>query len=237
MLASRFGRVECAALCWFLLLPLVGWADDTPTTLEPLQRLQAGNARFAADKPSTRDVSKARRAELAKGQKPFAIVLTCADSRVVPELIFDQGLGDLFVLRVAGNVSEPSSLGSIEFAVENFHTPLVVVLGHESCGAVQAAVEGTKLEGNLAWLIQRVEPGKDLPKDAKQALALGIKNNAIRQAQVLSEQSKVIKEFVQSKRVQIVAGVYALDSGKVDWIELPATKAPAKGKKAENKRE
>src|SRR5262249_56051668 len=114
--------LACAAL---FSLPILCRADDLPTGLEAIQRLKAGNARFAADKPSTRDVGKSRRAELAKGQKPFAIVLACADSRVTPELIFDQGLGDLFVLRLAGNVVEPAVLGSIEYAAAHLHTPLL----------------------------------------------------------------------------------------------------------------
>jgi len=139
-------------------------------------------------------------------------------------LIFDQGLGDLFVLRLAGNVAEPAVLGSIEYAVEHLHTPLVVVLGHESCGAVKAAVDGGKVEGNLGWLIERVHAGKDVPKDPKAALAAGIKNNAIYQAQQLSAKSKVIKEFLDAKRVQLVAGVYSLSTGKVDWLEPPSTK-------------
>jgi carbonic anhydrase len=215
-----------------LFLPATSRADETPPGLEALKRLKAGNARFAADQPSKRDVSKARRAEVAKGQKPFAVVLACADSRVAPELIFDQGLGDIFVLRVAGNISEPAVLGSIEFAIQYVNTPLIVVLGHESCGAVKAAIDGSKFDGNLGWLVQRIEPGKDLPKDAKEALAKGIKNNTVRQAQLLSEQSKVIDEFVRGKRVQIVAGVYSLDSGKVEWLEVPEPKKkPAEEKK------
>ena len=221
----------CAPLFLCLVLPAIGRADDTPTSLAALERLKVGNARFAADKPSTRDVGKIRRAELVKGQKPFAVVLTCADSRVSPELIFDQGLGDLFVLRIAGNISEPAVLGSIEYALEHLHSPLIVVLGHESCGAVKAAVDGGKIEGNLGWLVQRIDIGKDLPKDAKAPLPIAIKNNTVRQAQLLSEQSKVIKEFVDSKRVQVAAGVYALDSGKIDWLELPDAKRPAPQKK------
>jgi carbonic anhydrase len=218
----------CAVL---FCLPMVVRADEPPVGLEALQKLKAGNARFASDKPTTRDVGKARRAELAKGQKPFAIVLACADSRVTPELIFDQGLGDLFVLRLAGNVVEPAVLGSIEFAIENLHTPLIVVLGHESCGAVMAAVDGEKINGNLGWLVERVHAGKDLPKDPKTALAAGIKNNALYQAEQLSTQSKVIKEFLQAKRVQLVAGVYSLSTGKVDWLDLPKSKEEGGEKK------
>jgi carbonic anhydrase len=232
MWKPRLIAISCTCL---LFLPAFVRADETPPGLEAIQRLKAGNARFAADQPSKRDVSKARRAEVAKGQKPFAVVLACADSRVAPELIFDQGLGDIFVLRVAGNISEPSVLGSIEFAVQQFQVPLIVVLGHESCGAVKAAIDGEKIEGNLGWLVQRIDPGKDLPKDAKEALAKGIKNNSIRQAQLLTEQSKVIDEFVRGKRVQITAGVYSLDSGKVDWLEVPESKKPAKEKKEEKK--
>src|SRR5215471_17328988 len=190
---ESMSRTKLIAVCCtcLLVLPTLGRADETPPGLEALQRLKAGNARFAADQPSKRDVSKARRAEVAKGQKPFAVVLACADSRVAPELIFDQGLGDIFVLRVAGNISEPAVRGSIEFAIQYVNTPLIVVLGHESCGAVKAAIDGSKFDGNLGWLVQRIEPGKDLPKDAKEALAKGVKNNAVRQAQLLSEQSKV----------------------------------------------
>ncbi len=101
-----------------------------------------------------------RRALLAKGQHPHAVILSCADSRVAPELLFDQGLGDLFVLRVAGNISDPFVLGSIEYAVEHLHAPLIVVLGHESCGAVAAALTKVDFPGNLGTLIKEVHVGK-----------------------------------------------------------------------------
>src|SRR5439155_1280302 len=125
-----------------LALFLVGRvrAEAPVTGAQALERLKAGNTRFAADKSNPKNIGKDRRAVLAKGQHPFAVVLTCADSRVAPELVFDQGLGDLFVLRVAGNIADPFVLGSIEYAVEHLHTPLIVVLGHESCGAVAAAL-------------------------------------------------------------------------------------------------
>src|SRR5215471_12890418 len=155
---ESMSRTKLIAVCCtcLLVLPTLGRADETPPGLEALQRLKAGNARFAADQPSKRDVSKARRAEVAKGQKPFAIILACADSRVAPELIFDQGLGDLFVLRVAGNVTDPENLGSIEYALVHFKTSLIVVLGHDECGAVKAALAGKPLEGNLGKLIARI---------------------------------------------------------------------------------
>jgi carbonic anhydrase len=204
-----------------LLVPCARAQEAIPSPEKALELLKEGNARFVADKLAARDTGDKKRKELAKGQQPFAIVLTCADSRVAPELIFDQGLGDLFVLRVAGNVADPAMLGSIEFAVANLKSPLIVVLGHEECGAVKAAISGDKLEGNLGKLIDMVQPGKDLPKDKKEALAAGIKNNASNQAAVLTAKSDVIKEFVTSGRVRIVTGVYSLESGKVGWLETP----------------
>src|SRR5260370_1157144 len=114
-------------------------------------------------------------------------------------------------------------------------TPVSVLLGNESWGAVKAAMDGGKLEGNLGWLIQRVEVGKDMPKEPKAAVAAGVKNNAVRQAQLLTEQSKVIQEFVHGKRVQIAAGVYGLSSGKVDWQEMPQAKEKGDEKREEPK--
>src|SRR6516165_380132 len=134
-----------------------------PSPEEALKRLKEGNSRFVADMLAERNLGRNRRAELAKGQAPFAIILGCADSRVAPELLFDQGLGDLFVVRVAGNVTDPAILGSIEYAVEHLKAPLIVVVGHEKCGAVDAALSGGELHGNIAKLIKEVQPGKDLP--------------------------------------------------------------------------
>src|SRR2546421_4904043 len=136
-----------------------------PTPAAALKLLKQGNERFTQGKLAARDIGASRRAALAKGQHPFAVVLTCADSRVAPELVFDQGLGDIFVLRVAGNIADRSVIGSIEYAVEHLHTPLIVVLGHESCGAVQAALEGKSLPGDLGWLVQQVHVGVKLPED------------------------------------------------------------------------
>jgi carbonic anhydrase len=193
--------------------------EATPTPDKALDRLKEGNARFVADKPTTRDTTDKRRKELAKGQSPFAIVLACADSRVTPELVFDQGLGDLFVLRVAGNVADPALLGSMEFAVTQLKCPLIIVLGHEECGAVNAAISGQKLEGNLGKLIDLVQPGKDLPKDKKEALAAGVANNVRTQAASLTSKSDVLKDFVSSKRIRIATGVYSLETGKVNWLD------------------
>jgi carbonic anhydrase len=224
-------RLGAASLLFLLSGPLVR-AQEIPSAAEALERLKAGNVRFAEDKSGPKNIGKERRQELAKGQKPYAIILACADSRVTPELVFDTGLGEIFVVRVAGNVATPDIIGAMEYAVEHLHTPLIIVMGHESCGAVKAAVDGGKLEGNLGWLIKQVDVGKDLPKDPKAALDAGVKNNALAQARLLTEKSPVIKEFVHSKRVTIVPAVYSLSTGKVEWLELKAEEGvkPPEGK-------
>ena len=194
-------------------------AEEAPSGAKALEQLKAGNARFTSDKPVAKYLSKERRQELAVGQQPFAIILTCADSRVAPELVFDQGLGDLFVLRVAGNVADPVVLGSIEYAVEHLHSPLIVVMGHEKCGAVKAAIGGGQLEGNLGWLIKQIDVGRDLPNDPAARLDAAVKNNVLHQARLLTEKSAVIKEFAHSNRVNIVSAVYSLETGKVKWLD------------------
>lgn len=212
---------------WFAVVAVLGLGsaflsaqDKGPTAEDALQRLKQGNARFAADKlDQKKDLGAKRRGDLAKGQKPFAVILACADSRVAPELIFDQGLGELFVVRVAGNVTDPAILGSIEYAVEHLKAPLIVVVGHEKCGAVDAALSGGELHGNLAKLIKEVQPGKDLPKDKEAALAAGVKNNVLEQTARLTQQSAILKDFASSKRIQIAAGVYSLNTGTVEWLD------------------
>src|SRR5436190_300954 len=127
-------------LCIFLVAPSFSQEKPAVTADQALERLKKGNEKFVADRSEIPNVGAERRRELAKGQHPFAIVLTCADSRVTPEYIFNQGLGDVFVLRVAGNIADQFETGSIEYAVEHLHSPLIVVLGHSKCGAVDAAM-------------------------------------------------------------------------------------------------
>jgi carbonic anhydrase len=197
--------------------------DVKPLTPElALQRLQAGNKRFAEDRLEKPDLGITRRLELASGQKPFAVVLTCADSRLTPEFIFNQGLGDLFVLRVAGNIAEPFMLGSIEYAVEHAHVPLIVVLGHDKCGAVAAALGKEKPTGNLGQLVAAIDVGKELPVTEAAALRAAIRNNARQQARLLRERSTIIKEHVAANKVRIVCGVYQLSTGRVEWLETGA---------------
>src|SRR5260370_2359171 len=162
---ERNAKMVLVVLAFWGLLALPAFGQDKPglSAEQASDRLKKGNEKFVADKSVSQELGLDRRRELAKGQHPFAIVLTCADSRVAPEFIFNQGLGDLFVLRVAGSIADPFVLRSMEYAVEHLHVPLIVLLGHEKCGAVEAALGEEKPPGNLGKLIGEVNIGKDLP--------------------------------------------------------------------------
>jgi carbonic anhydrase len=207
------------------------WADEPKETVSPkeaFQRLKDGHARFLAGKSTPRVVDAKMRAELAKGQAPFAVVLACADSRVPPELLFDQGLGQLFVVRVAGNVTGTSILGSIEYAIEHLHAPLIVVLGHENCGAVKAALGDDDPDGNLGFLLREVHVGKRLPAHKKEAVPAAIKSNVLFHAAEITKRSTILKDFVTSGRVQVEAGVFSLTTGDIEWLTQQKKKpAPA----------
>lgn len=208
--------------CALVSFAFVRGAEPPAMAVSPDQaftRLQAGNQRFITDRSASRAPYAAQRAQTAAGQQPFAIVLTCSDSRVAPELVFNQQLGDLFVIRVAGNVTDPIVLGSIEYAVEHLHAPLVVVLGHSQCGAVQAAEDKTPPEGNLGELIKQVYVGDDLPKDKVEALRYGVRINVLHQTKLLTEKSKVLSAAAAAGKIKLVSGVYSLESGQVDWIK------------------
>jgi len=165
-------RLLALGLCCFLpAFGLDAQEKEGPTPDEALRRLKEGNARFVAGKARAVEVGLEKYRELLRGQRPVAAVLACADSRVPPEHLFNKGFGDLFVCRVAGNVAEPYVLGSVEYAVETLNVPLLVVLGHENCGAVQAAVKKAKPGGNLEKLLGEIKVGDGLPADREAALA------------------------------------------------------------------
>jgi carbonic anhydrase len=200
-----------------------------PTPDAALQRLKEGNARFVKDTLRKKDTGPARRGELVKGQSPVALVLTCGDSRVVPELIFNKGLGDLFVLRVAGNVADEAHglLGSAEYAVTSLKVPLIVVMGHEHCGAVKGVLTGELPPGNLGKLLKSIHVGTGLPKDKKAALAAAVRANAAYQAEQLARQSEVLRDFAETGRVLIVPAVYSLTTGEVSWLDPVRVKVRA----------
>jgi len=195
------------------------------TVLTPdaaLQRLKDGNARFVSDMLKEAEVPSKKRVELAQGQRPVAVILTCSDSRAAPEYIFDKGLGMLFVIRVAGNVGGPEVYASIEYAIAELKAPLIVVLGHTRCGAVEAALKGKEQPSdNLKQLIGLIYTGQELPKDKDAALDAAIRNNVQHQTQLLTKQSRIIRDFASSGRVRIVPAVYDLKTGVVTWLETP----------------
>lgn len=191
------------------------------TAADALARLREGNARFVANVRSEASLaSAARRAELAIAQEPFAIVLGCSDSRVPVEIVFDQGPGDLFVIRVAGNIVAPSLIGSVEFAADRFGTRLVVVLGHSSCGAIQATLEelrrpSTNQSPNLKAIVDRIRPAVG-PQDDEQT---AMRANILASVNQLRHGSSIIEGLVGSNGLVIVGAWYSLESGVVEFLE------------------
>lgn len=196
----------------------VSWQDA-------LERLKEGNERFVKyhgvngnDSVKRAHQGLDRRKDLVKGQHPFAIILSCADSRVAPELAFDQGLGDVFVIRVAGNVANTSSVASIEYAVAHLGVKLIVVMGHESCGAVTAAIQGEDNGYNLNHLLAHLTPAVEAAKG--EPVNAVVKTNAKLTAEHLRERSSIIENAVQTGGLRIVPAYYNLKDGKVDFSEL-----------------
>ncbi len=186
-----------------------------------------GNRRHAQHRERHPDMEVKRRHDLATtGQHPFAVILGCADSRVPPELLFDQGLGDLFVIRDAGNVIDDEVLGSIEYAVEHLGVRLVMVLGHEKCGAVSAAVAGGAAHGHIKALVDAIKPAVDesatQPGDKVHNCVLA---NVRRTARLIRESEPTLKELAASGRIQVVAADYDMYSGKVELLDWPAKAA------------
>ncbi|MGH7646220.1 MAG: carbonic anhydrase [Gemmatimonadales bacterium] len=194
---------------------------------EALQRLREGNRRFASGTGSVDGLSShARRAELVAGQQPFAVVLGCSDSRVPAEMVFDQGLGDLFVIRVAGNIVAPSQVGSVEFAVECYGTRLVVVLGHSQCGAVLATLEELrrpvgKQSRNLRSIVDRIRPSveellaTELARDHDALVHEAVRANVRASANHLRHGSEVLERLIEHDGLLVVGAEYSLDSGIV----------------------
>ena len=197
--------------------------------VEALERLRAGNARFVANEPS-REFSDVERARLASGQEPFAVILGCSDSRVPTEVVFDQGLGDLFVIRVAGNIVAPSQVGSIEFAAQKFATRLVVVLGHTHCGAVEATIDelqqpAEKQSRNIAAIVGRIQPSvMDLLErgdvtDRDDLMRRAVRENVRYSTNALRHGSEIIEELIVKGELLIVGAEYSLDTGVVEFFD------------------
>lgn len=195
-------------------------AGEPLTADQALQKLLDGNKRFVANAAIHPNQTADRRAELTKGQAPFAIVLTCSDSRVPPELYFDQGLGDLFVIRNAGNVVDDHVIGSMEYAVEHLHVPLIVVVGHEKCGAVSAAVAGGTAPGHMHSFVDSIAPAVESTKDAPgDRVDNAVRANALRMVAILLHVEPIISEAEQSGKLKIVAARYDLGTGQVEILK------------------
>ena len=199
--------------------------EALPTADAVLAELKAGNARHVAKKYERPNQTAARQRELAGGQDPHCAILTCADSRVPPEIVFDKGLGDMFDVRVAGNVAGNDEMASLEYAAEHFHLPLIVVMGHTKCGAVDAAVKGGELHGHLPDLIAAIRPAVTRsagePGDKVENAVRANVENVVAQ---LRGSKPVLSDLVAKGKVRIVGAVYSLDTGRVDWLPAAASR-------------
>jgi carbonic anhydrase len=210
-----------AALVFVLSSLAFATGLSTVSSDQALKRLMQGNARFVSGHlahAGPEEIAEARSA-VAKSQNPFAVIVGCSDSRVGPETVFDQGVGSLFVVRTAGEVMDTAALGSIEYAVEHLGTPLIVVLGHERCGAVSAAVAGATEHGHLAALLKAIEPAikqtKGKPGDPVEN---AVRAQALDVAAQLRSTQPILAERVQAGKLKIVAARYDLDTGKVELL-------------------
>lgn len=197
---------------------------------EALERLKQGNKKFVAGEVSSEVLlSHANRQAFVNEQKPFAIILGCSDSRVPAEIVFNQGLGDLFVIRVAGNIVAPSQVGSVEFAASRYGTPLVVVLGHSQCGAIQATVEAlthpnSKASSNLMSIVNRVKPSveilmhTDLRHDLDKLSKYAIRANVQASVNQLRHGSAVLEQLIAKDGLLVVGAEYSLETGEVDFF-------------------
>ncbi len=198
---------------------------------EALGRLQEGNRRFTASL-SQEVAGKSRRPELTEVQEPFAIILGCSDARVPAEIVFDQGLGDLFVIRVAGNIVAPSQVASIEFAAERFHTRLVVVLGHSQCGAITATLEELRLpeekqSRNLQAIVDWVRPSVEKLLEGHAGpvsdalVEAGVRNNIRASVDHLRHGSEILEQLGQEHGLLVVGAEYSVETGDVDFFDVP----------------
>jgi carbonic anhydrase len=188
---------------------------------EAISKLKEGNGRYTTGNLQHPGQTAERRTELAKTQHPFATIISCSDSRVPPEIVFDQGLGDLFIVRVAGNVINDEGLGSVEYSVDHLGTRLILVLGHQSCGAVDAAKQTIaakgKAPGHIQSLVTAIKPAVEAT--AKDDLDTTIKANVKNVVQALRSSTPILKAEVDSGKIQVVGGYYSLDTGAVTFLD------------------
>lgn len=187
-----------------------------------LMLLREGNARFITGKPQHPHQDAERRLDVAKGQEPFATILACSDSRDPVELIFDRGVGDLFVVRVAGNIAGLSELATVEYGIGHLNTPMLVVMGHTKCGAVTAVANGAELHGHLHVLADKIQPAVDKTKagkpDPDELVPRCIQANVWQTIEDIIKQSSVVREKLAEGKLSIIGAIYDLEQGKVSWL-------------------
>ncbi|MGV0102403.1 carbonic anhydrase [Nostoc sp. DSM 114167] len=200
---------------------LAAETKSVPDDLTPdkaLQELLDGNDRFVKARRRNPNQTQSRLVEIAKGQKPFASILGCADSRVPSEIVFDQGLGDLFVCRIAGNIATTQQIGSLEFGSLVLGTKVIMVVGHERCGAVEAAIKGAQVPGRIGSLLEAIKPSVESSKDKSgDKLENACKANILAQIEKLKS-STVLSELIKAEKLKIVGGYYDLDTGRISLV-------------------
>ncbi len=219
--------VSLCVLTWPAREPAHAAGADTPMMSpdEALQRLRDGNTRFQRDKRKNPEQGPARRVEVAqKGQRPFVTVVGCSDSRVPLEHVFDAGIGELFVVRVAGNVCDTDEIGSVEYGTDHLGTPLLVVLGHSRCGAVTAVLKGEEVHGSIPQLVDNIVPAAARAKArlgeafSNELLNAAIEQNVWQSIQDVLTRSHAVSERVKGKKLKIVGAIYDLENGTVSWL-------------------
>src|SRR5881396_2287431 len=221
-LASCFVAVSWLAASQFALAADPAHSDQPSVApAEAISKLKEGNGRYTGGNLQHPGQTAERRTELANTQHPFATIVSCSDSRVPPEIVFDQGLGDLFIVRVAGNVINDEGLGSVEYTVDHLGTRLILVLGHQSCGAVKAARETIaakgKAPGHIESLVTAIQPAVEAT--AKDDLDATIKANIKHVVQALRSSTPILKAEVDSGKIQVIGGYYSLDTGAVTFLD------------------
>jgi len=221
-LMLRAGAGMLAASIAPALLPAQAAKAEAISGLTPngaLKKLMEGNQRYIEQKRTFPDQARSRIVEVAQGQHPFATILACSDSRVAPEIIFDQGLGDLFDIRVAGNFLDDGVLGNMEYAAVELGVPLLVILGHERCGAVKAALDGKPVPGHISTLVAAIKPAVDATKNqGGDAWDNAVRANVKMNVKKLKLASPILAAAVKAGKLKVVGGRYDLDSGKVQII-------------------
>jgi carbonic anhydrase len=206
----------------FFLFATVTAGALTPE--EAIKKLKDGNKRYTTGKSIRPNQTQARRKETAKGQQPFVSVLSCSDSRVPVEIIFDQGIGDIFIVRVAGNVIDTNEIGSLEYGVGHLATPLILVLGHTHCGAVAAAVKDATVQGSIVPLVEKIIPAVYRAKEKNPTLvgdtlmARATEENIWQSIKDLLLRSPIIREQIKDMKLRVVGAIYDIENGKIHWL-------------------